>query len=90
MQPFRQSSLVQQPDGEIIRAIVDAGSLSAADFGIQFDLGMLGHKVAQEETDAQVPLTSEAPDERLPGWYQYVTTPQVCCLIGIVISGTTK
>ncbi len=63
MQPFRQSSLVQQPDGEIIRAIVDQGSLSDADSGIQFDLGALSHKVGQEEIFIQEPADFEAPGQ---------------------------
>ena len=60
MQPFRQSSLVQQPDGEIIRAIVDQGSLSDADSGIQFNLGALSLKVGQEEAFIQEPAHFEA------------------------------
>ncbi len=63
MQPFRQSSLVQQPDGEIIRAIVDQGSLSDADSGIQFDLGALSLKVGQEEAFIQEPAQFEAPGQ---------------------------
>ena len=61
MQSFRQSSLVQHPDGEIIRAIVDQGSLSDADSGIQFDLSALSHKVGQEEAFIQGPADFEAP-----------------------------
>lgn len=63
MQPFRQSSLVQQPDGEIIRAIVDQGSLSDADSGIQFDLGALSLKLGQEEAFIQEPAHFEAPGQ---------------------------
>ncbi|KAL3146030.1 hypothetical protein ABBQ38_015385 [Trebouxia sp. C0009 RCD-2024] len=48
MLPYRQSSLVQQPDGEIIRAVVDSATVQDEDLGIQFDLGLLGLKVAQE------------------------------------------
>ncbi|KAA6417880.1 MAG: hypothetical protein FRX49_12178, partial [Trebouxia sp. A1-2] len=55
------SSLVQQPDGELIRAIVDQGSLSDADSGIQFDLGALSRKVGQEEVFIQEPADLDAP-----------------------------
>ena len=48
MLPFRQSSLVQQPDGEITRAVIDSAAVHDEDLGIQFDLGLLGLKVAQE------------------------------------------
>ncbi|KAL0037008.1 hypothetical protein WJX77_008847 [Trebouxia sp. C0004] len=61
MQPFRQSSLVQQPDGEIIRAIVDQGSLSDADSEIQFDLGALSLHVGQEESSIQEPADFQVP-----------------------------
>ena len=67
MQPFRQSSLVQQPDGEIISAIVDQGSMSEAEFGIQFDLGMLGCKLAQEEVLSVEPASSQAPQQSSTG-----------------------
>ena len=69
MQPFRKSSLVQQPDGEITRAVVDAGSQPVAEFGIQFDLGMLGRKVAQDDPTSQKDLLfqAEAPQESSPG-----------------------
>lgn len=67
MQPFRQSSLVQQPDGEITRAVVDAGSQPVTEFGIQFDLGMLGRKVAQDDPTSQKDLQAEAPQESSAG-----------------------
>ncbi len=54
---------MQQPDGEIIRAIVDQGSLSDADSGIQFDLGALSLKLGQEEAFIQEPAHFEAPGQ---------------------------
>lgn len=54
---------MQQPDGELIRAIVDQGSLSDADSGIQFDLGALSRKVGQEEVFIQEPADLDAPGQ---------------------------
>ena len=51
MQPFRQTSLVQHPDGEIIRAVMNtSGSLPDVEDAIQFNLGMLGRQVVQEDS----------------------------------------
>ena len=64
MLPFRQSSLVQQPDGEIIRAVIDLAVVHDEDLGIQFDLGLLGRKVAQENNSVEDPQTTQLS---LPG-----------------------
>lgn len=66
MLPFRQSSLVQQPDGEIIRAVVDSATAYDEYSGIQFDLGLLGLKVAQEGQGSKDPH-NPLPQISLPG-----------------------
>ena len=54
MQAYRQTSLVQQPDGELIRAVVDAASsLPEANDEVQFSLGMLGRQVFQDDSGTQ-------------------------------------
>ena len=67
MQPFRQTSLVQQPDGEIIRAVLDAATLPDEDGGIQFDLGMLGLKIAQSDQSTRDLQNHEDSHISLPG-----------------------
>ena len=67
MLPFRQSSLVQQPDGEIIRAVIDLAVVHDGDLGIQFDLGLLGLKVAQESNSTEDPQHSQTAPLSLPG-----------------------
>ena len=67
MLPFRQSSLVQQPDGEITRAVVDSAIVYDEDLGIQFDLGLLGLKVAHEGHSAQDPQQPQTTQTSLPG-----------------------
>lgn len=67
MQPFRQTSLVQQPDGEIIRAVLDAAALPEDDAGIQFDLGMLGLKVAGSDQSTRDLQALEESEISLPG-----------------------
>ena len=70
MLPFRQSSLVQQPDGEITRAVIDSAAVPDEDLGIQFDLGLLGLKVAQETHGFQEPHPPQTQIS-LPGnWTQ--------------------
>ena len=66
MQPFRQSSLVQQPDGEIIRAVLDAAVTPDAESAIQFDLGLLSLKVAQEDPKTSDLQLSDEPPISLP------------------------
>ena len=73
MLPFRQSSLVQQPDGEIIRAVVDSAVVHDEDLGIQFDLGLLGLKVAQESISAEDPQHSQTAPFSLPGERNFET-----------------
>lgn len=70
MLPFRQTSLVQQPDGEIIRAVVDSAVVHDEDQGFHFDIGLLGLKVAQESTgveDSQQTTQLSLPGEWKPG-----------------------
>lgn len=50
----RETSIIQQPDGELIRAIIDPATVSSPALGIQFDLGVLAQKVFQEEDADQV------------------------------------
>ena len=67
MQPFRQSSLVQQPDGEIIRAVVDAAALPDQGVGIQFNLGLLGLKLAEPDQVARDLPSLKDSQISLPG-----------------------
>ena len=64
MLPFRQSSLVQKPDGEIIRAVIDSAVVHDEGLGIQFDLGLLGLKIAQENNSVDDLKTAQLS---LPG-----------------------
>lgn len=80
MLPYRQSSLVQQPDGEIIRAVVDSATVQDEDLGIQFDLGLLGLKVAQEGhgvKDAPLPQTQIS----LPGKRRLKRPTNLLCIL---------
>lgn len=56
---------MQQPDGEIIRAVVDSAVVRDEDLGIHFDLGLLGLKVAQESNGVEG--TQQTTQLSLPG-----------------------
>lgn len=60
-----QTSIILQPDGELIRAIVDPATIQSSDEGIQFQLGMLAQKVLQEEQSLQFASDTEAPATKL-------------------------
>ena len=91
MQAYRQSSLVQQPDGELIRAVVDeASSLPEATDEIQFSLGMLGRQVIQDDLGTQDVSQEGSPDSS-SGAQRH---GRVCCAIrpslqAVVTPGTT-
>ena len=58
---------MQQPDGEILRAVIDSAVVHDEALGIQFDLSLLGLKVAQERSVPEDPQTTQLS---LPGdWH---------------------
>ena len=50
----RETSIIQQPDGELIRAIIDPATVSPPGSGIQFELGVLAQKVLQDKDADQL------------------------------------
>lgn len=49
----RETSLILQPDGELIRAILDPATATSAAPQIQFDIGVLSQKVPQDSETEQ-------------------------------------
>ena len=84
MLPFRQSSLVQQPDGEIMRAVMDSTVVRDEDLGIQFDLGLLGLKVAQEIDSVRDPQTTQLS---VPGDWHFSKAYKPSCMLLPLDSG---
>lgn len=64
----RGTSVIEQPDGELMRAIVDPATTLGPDLGIQFRLGMLAQKAYQDHTEEQkLQSASEFGSDDQPG-----------------------
>ena len=55
----RQTSIIEQPDGELIRAVLDPAISLDPEPGVQFDLGMLALKVAADTQPEDLPPAGE-------------------------------
>ena len=68
---IRETSIIVQPDGGLIRAIVDPATTASAAPEIQFHIGVLSQKVFQDIETAQTVSEDCSEPAHLREWSQH-------------------